>query len=68
MRLCRPQFTIRSLMIAVVVVAGLLALPNALGLMVIALSFPLLALVGHQWLVFRGQRRSRRLAFGSQLP
>ena len=63
MRLCRPQFTIRSLMIAVVVVAGLLALPNALGLMVIALSFPLLALVGAQWLVFRGQRRFAAFGF-----
>jgi hypothetical protein len=60
MRLFRLQFTIRSLMIAVVVVAGLL---RGLGLTVIGLSLPFLAVVGAQWLVFRGQRRFAAFGF-----
>jgi hypothetical protein len=66
MRLFRPRFTIRSLMIAVVVVAGLLALRNWLGLLVIALPLPCLAGVGGQWLVFRG--RQQFAAFGFWVP
>jgi hypothetical protein len=62
MRLFRAQFTIRTLMITVAVVAGLFALPNGLGLMVVGSSLPCLAVFGAQWLVFRG--RQRYSAFG----
>jgi len=63
MRSFRLRFTIRSFMIAVVVVAGLLAIPNGMGLMVIVMSFPFLALLGAEWLVFRGQRRFAEFGF-----
>jgi hypothetical protein len=64
-RFPRFRFTIRSFMIGVVVGAGLLALPNGLGLMVIALSFPCLAPIGAQWLVFRGKRHLAAFGFWS---
>jgi hypothetical protein len=65
MRLFRLRFTIQSLKIAVVVmvVAGLIAIPNGSGLTVIGLSLPFLAVVGAQWLVFRGQRRFAAFGF-----
>jgi hypothetical protein len=55
MRRFHPRFTIGSMMLAVVVVAGLLALYRWMGPMVIALPFPCLAGVGAQWVCFRGQ-------------
>ena len=65
MRRVRPRFTIQSLMMVVVVVAGLLTLHKWLGLRVIALPFPCLAGVGTLWLVFRGQQQFT--AFGSRV-
>jgi hypothetical protein len=64
MRPFRLRFTIQSLKIAVVVVvvAGLVAIPNGSGLTVIGLSLPFLAVVGAQWLVFR--RAAGFAAFG----
>lgn len=56
MRPSRVRFTIRSLMIAVVVVAGLLMLPVVWGVIGLALSLPGLAVLGAHWLVFRGHR------------
>jgi hypothetical protein len=50
------RFTIRSLMIAVVAVAGLLSLRNVWTVVVIALSLPGLALLVARWLIFRGHR------------
>ncbi|MFI5387530.1 MAG: hypothetical protein ACHQ50_15585 [Fimbriimonadales bacterium] len=63
MRLPRLRFTVRSLMIAVVVVAGLLALPTERSVIVIALSVPCLALIGGQWLVFQGHRHLAAFGF-----
>jgi hypothetical protein len=63
MRRFRPRFTIQSLMMVVVVVAGLLTLQKWLGLMVIALPFPCLAGVGALWLVFRGQQQFTAFGF-----
>src|SRR5438034_9255554 len=63
MHLHRAQFTIRSLMIAVVVVAGVLALPGGYGLIVLACCLPCFGVIGAQWLVFRGHRRLAALGF-----
>ena len=59
----RPRFTIGSLMIAVAVVAGLLALPIAGAVGLLVLCIPCLALIGAQWFVFRGHRRLAAIAF-----
>src|SRR4051794_25670870 len=59
------RFTIRSLMIAVVIVAGLLALPNGLGVIVLACGLPCLAVIGAQWLVSRGHRHIAAFGFWS---
>jgi hypothetical protein len=50
-------------MIAVAIVAGLLALPNGCGVIVIVFSLPCLAVIGAQWLVFRGQRHIAAFGF-----
>ncbi len=63
MRQLRLRFTIGSLMIAVAVVAVLLALPDGWGVIVLVLTIPCLALVGAQWLVFRGHRRLAAVGF-----
>jgi hypothetical protein len=63
MPLGRQQFTIRSLMIVVLIVAGLLALPGGYGLIVLACSLPCFGLMGAQWLVYRGHRRLAALGF-----
>jgi hypothetical protein len=57
MPLSHFRFTIRSLMIAVVVVAGLLSLRNVWTVIVIALSLSGLALIVAQWLISRGHRQ-----------
>ncbi len=51
-------------MIAVLVVAGLLALPKGPGMIAVALSLPCLSLIGGRWLVFRGHRRVAASGFG----
>jgi hypothetical protein len=63
MRRIRPRFSIQSLMMVVVVVAGLLTLHKWLGPMVIALPLPCLAGVGTLWLVFRGQEQFAAFGF-----
>ncbi|MFI5454209.1 MAG: hypothetical protein ACHRXM_02040 [Isosphaerales bacterium] len=63
MRLPHVRFTIRSLMIAVAIVAGLLSLPTGWAVIVIALSLPCLALIGARWLVLRGYRRVSAFGF-----
>lgn len=63
MRLHGIRFTIRSMMIAVLVVASLLALPGGWGVIVMALALPCLATIGSQWLVFRGHRHLATICF-----
>ena len=63
MRPRRMRFTIRSLMIAIVLMAFLLALPTAAVIAVVALCFPCTCFIGAAWLVFRGHRRVAALAF-----
>jgi hypothetical protein len=63
MPLHRAHFTIRSLMIAVVIVAGLLALPRGLREFTAALSLPLLALFAAGRLQDGGHRRLAAIAF-----
>lgn len=65
MRLPRVRFTIRTLMVAVLAVAGLLALPNGLGLIMLVSCLPCFAMIGGQWLVFRGHRHLAALGFWS---
>jgi hypothetical protein len=57
MHLRRAQFTIRSLMIAVVIVAGLLALPDELRGVAAVLSLPCLGLFTAWRLLLGGHRR-----------
>ena len=64
MRLPRLRFTICNLMIAVVVVAGLLALSINVAVIVIALSLTCFTVIGAQWLVFRRKRHLATFAFG----
>jgi len=63
------QFTIRSLMIAVMVVAliagGLVAVPWDWRVPGLMLSFPCLALIGAVGLVFRRQRKAAAIWFGT---
>jgi hypothetical protein len=63
MHLRRAQFTIRSLMIAVMVVAGLLALPEGWGAVAVVLSLPCLALFAAWRLLRGGHRRLAAIAF-----
>jgi hypothetical protein len=53
-------------MIAVIVAAGLLSVSSGWGVIVIAVSLPCLALIGTQWLAFRGHRHVA--AFGFWVP
>ena len=62
---CRAQFTIRSLMIAVVIVAGLLALPDELRGIAAVLSLPCLALFTAWRLLVGGHRRLAATCFWS---
>jgi hypothetical protein len=63
-RLSRVQFKVRSLMIAVAVVAGLVAVAlSPIGLFV-ALGLLYVSLFGVWWWVFRGFRRLSGLCFG----
>jgi hypothetical protein len=63
MRQLRLRFTIGSLMIAIAVVAVLLALGNVWGVIAVVFSIPCLALIGSQWLFFRGHRRAAGIVF-----
>lgn len=63
MRLRGIRFTIRGLMIAIGIVAGLLALANRYGVIVLALSLPCLGVFGAEWLVFRGHRQLAACGF-----
>jgi hypothetical protein len=63
MRLHGIQFTIRSLMIAVVIVAALLTLPEGYGVIAFAFSLPCLGVFAAEWLVFRGRRRLAAIGF-----
>jgi hypothetical protein len=63
MRGPRVRFTIRSLMIAIGVMAVLLILPSGWGITVIALSLSCLILIAGQWLVFRGHRHLAAFGF-----
>jgi hypothetical protein len=65
MPLGRAQFTIRTLMIAVVIAAALLALPSGLGLIVLASGLACVAIIGAQWLMFRDRRHLAALGFWS---
>jgi hypothetical protein len=60
----RPRFTIRSLMITIAVLAGLLAMHTALALILIALLIPYVSRLGSQWLVRQQHRRLAASAFG----
>jgi len=51
-------------MIAVMVVAGLFALPSTWSVFLIAIACPSLALLGAQWQLSRGYRRLAALCFG----
>src|SRR4051794_38614772 len=55
MRLPRVRFTIRSLLIAIGGIAGLLALPDPWRFIVITLSIPCLALLSARWLQGNGR-------------
>jgi hypothetical protein len=69
MHLHRAQFTIGSLMIAVVVVAGLLALPRGLREVTAVLSLPLLAVYSAGRLLDGGHRRLAAISFwGLAIP
>ena len=63
MRLPRVPFTIRSLMIAVLVFACPLALPTGWLLILIGLAAPCLALFGLPWLVLGANRRRTMFDF-----
>lgn len=64
MRFARVQFTIRSQMIAVAVVAGLLALAHSTSGPAIAFGLLDLSLGGVLWWMFSGFRRLSALCFG----
>jgi hypothetical protein len=69
MHLRSAQFTIRSLMIAVVIVAGLLALPGEWREVAAVLSLPCLALFAAWRLLRGGHRRLAAIAFwGPAIP
>ena len=63
MHLHRTQFTIRSLMIAVVIVAGLVALPGGLREVASVLSLPCLALFAAWRLLVGAHRRLAAIGF-----
>jgi hypothetical protein len=65
MHFSRAQFTIRSLMIAVVIVAGLLALPSGLREVAGVVSLPCLALFMAWRLLKGGHRRLAAICFWS---
>jgi hypothetical protein len=65
MHLRRAQFTIRSLMIAVVIVAGLLARPDELRGVAAVLSLPCLGLFTAWRLLLGGHRRLAATCFWS---
>ena len=64
MRQAGPRFTIRSLMIAVAVVAGLLALVLSPHGLAIAFGLLYFALIGVLWWMFRGFRKLAALCLG----
>jgi len=64
MRVPPEQFTIRSLMIAVAVVACLFVIPYTQNVFLLVLIFPFLALISAKWLVFREYRQVAALCFG----
>jgi hypothetical protein len=64
MRPPRLRFTIRSLMIAVAVVAGLMVLPREWVVLAVVFSIPSLPLTGAVWLASRGHRRPAAVCFG----
>lgn len=64
MRPPRLRFTIRSLMIAVAVVAGLMVLPRAWAVPAVLFSIPSLPLTGTAWLASRGHRCLAAVCFG----
>jgi hypothetical protein len=66
MRLPRVRFTIRGLLIAVVVIAGLLALPGRWGVLAILLFLMCLSVITARWLFLQGNRRLA--AFGFWIP
>ncbi len=59
----RVRFTIRGLMIAVIVAALAMALPGASRVVVAALGVPCLALFAARWLFWRGRRRIAGFCF-----
>jgi hypothetical protein len=65
MRMPRWRFTIKSLMIAIGLVAGLLALPSSWRELAIALVLAIASLpvIGAWWLVHRGYRRFAKWSF-----
>ena len=60
----RFRFKLRSLMIAVAVVAGLLAVAHSPTGLAVTFGLLYLALIGVQWWMFRGFRRLSALCFG----
>jgi hypothetical protein len=64
MRLPHVRFTIRSLMVTVALVAGLLALSLSPTGLVVAFGVEYLALIAVLWRLFRGFRRLSALCFG----
>jgi predicted PurR-regulated permease PerM len=63
MRPRRLRFTIRSLMIAIVLMAVLMAVPPTAGIAVVAFCTSCAFFIGAEWLVFRGHRRVAAFAF-----
>jgi hypothetical protein len=57
------RFTIRSVMIAVVLVAIPLALPDGWGIVIAALSLAYLSVIGAGWMIYRGWRRQAAVSF-----
>jgi hypothetical protein len=57
------QFTIRSLMVTVAIVGGLLALCGRFGAIILPLGLLSFAVVGTQWVVFREKRRLAAFVF-----
>lgn len=57
------RITIRSLMIAIAVIAGLLALPEPWPITAVAFSFPCMSLRYASWLHAHGQLRMARICF-----
>jgi len=67
MRLAFPRFTIRSLMVAVAISAGILALYQTFGgpgLLIACFGLSYIGFIGVLWSMFRGFRRLSALCFG----